>query len=122
VSEAQELRDAARLMRERAQAATPGPWQHECMGSDFCMVFVPARTIREHQPPVARFSAGEWMRDHRNAEHVASWSPEMALVIADLVDDAAYQLEVFGDRSRCGWPAAIALALTIARTYLRSRS
>jgi hypothetical protein len=106
VTEAQELREAARLMRERANAATPGPWQHECLGSDFCMVF-----------------AGEWMRDHHNAEHVAGWSPELAVVIADILDDAAHQLELSAGRhGSTDDPAAIEATLRIARTYMRSGS
>jgi hypothetical protein len=57
------------------------------------------------------------------AEHIASWDPDMAMLLANLLDFAAVQLEDAGGRkSSCDEPGAIDSALSIARTYLRSGS
>jgi hypothetical protein len=170
VSEAQELREAARLMRQRAQAATPGPWEAgdryqlagvmpRLFGAGRCSVCnyggpvvwsgrtdINGRVMDAHKHLVGEpydhvsiiapvpdgprdtfvvFGQGEMgpNLERADAEHIAGGSPELALVIADLVDDAAHQLELSGgDHSGTDDPAAIADALRIARTYMRSGS
>ena len=88
------LRRAAALMRERAQAATPGPWG---VGNDTNVV----RGVEVTGPgsytciqSVAEVDdyRCDWDRDEAveispecDAEHIASWDPDVALAAADLV-------------------------------------
>jgi hypothetical protein len=68
-----DLREAAALMRERAQAATPGRWHHLCMGSDGCSVINDGH-CRDRRA-VAWFGRKEWKADHADALYVASGRP-----------------------------------------------
>lgn len=100
-----ELRRAASLMRERAQAATPGPWRHMCMGSDGCLVIRDSGTIRERgHGRVAKFGQKEWKPDHFDADFVSSWSPPVALAVADWLEDTARQADenLTLDTPECG--------------------
>lgn len=81
------LREAARLMRERAGKATPGPWLANVLGSEGYAVTKdrdlsgpPRRRIR-----VARCGHEDWDTDKHNAEHIASWHPAVSLDVADLL-------------------------------------
>ena len=109
---AEELRLAARLLRERAGTATPGPWQHMCLGSEGCLVLRTSGTLRERgHGRVARFGHKEWKADHADAEYVASMHPAVALAVADLLDKIAWMGELDADMlSRVGCDEAIAIA------------
>jgi hypothetical protein len=117
----QELREAAKLMRERAEAATPGPWQHMCLGSEGCLVLRKTGTIRERgRGRVARFGQKEWKADHAEAEFVASMSPAVALPLARWLEDVAAELEAVPAGAFPVCNAAPALAT--ARAYLGRES
>lgn len=109
---AQELREAAKLIRERAQAATPGPWQHMCLGSEGCLVLRANGTVRERgHGRVARFGQKEWKADHADADYVAGMHPGVALKVADLLGKIAWMGELDPDiLSRAGCDEAIAIA------------
>ena len=65
-SPAEALRLAAALMRESAGKATPGPWDHMCLGSEGCLVLRKHGTIRERgQGRVARFGQKDWQATTR---------------------------------------------------------
>jgi hypothetical protein len=84
------LRQAAALLKERAEKATPGPWKHMCLGSEGCMVIRDHGTIRERgRGRIARFGSKDWQADHADAEFVATMSPPVALLLADLLEDEA---------------------------------
>ncbi len=97
------LRRAAALMRERAQDATPGPWQVDTTdGADYVFdvatggfCFVPDNNC---QRPVA------------NAAYIASWHPVVARAVADWLDFIAVS-------SDFGMEPPIK-ALRVARAYL----
>ena len=113
---AEELRHAAALIRERADAATPGPWRHMCMGSDGCIVIRTTGTIREKmRGRIAQFGWKEWKADHADAVHVAGWDPPTAHAAADLLQLVAAQCAVRGGPDRTGYAA---YALALARAYL----
>ncbi|HMG61659.1 MAG TPA: hypothetical protein VK599_01810 [Streptosporangiaceae bacterium] len=59
---AETLRSAAKLVRERAQAASPGPWHQMCMGSEGCSVINDGR-LRERRH-VSFSGRKEWKADH----------------------------------------------------------
>lgn len=108
-----ELREASRLMRERAESASQGRWHHLCMGSEGCSVINDGH-LRERRH-VAFCGRKEWKADHADAEHIASWHPLPALAVAALLDKIAWMGELDKDTlARVGCDEAIA----IARAYL----
>lgn len=79
---AEKLREAARLMRERAEAAKGSPWEFS---------EEPGRWSSEW----AIFSADAghdfaMCESDDDAAHIASWHPAVALAVADWLDDAAH--------------------------------
>jgi hypothetical protein len=113
------IRSAASLMRERAQAATPGPWAHMCLGSEGCQVLRANGTVRERgRGRVARFGQKDWKPDHADAEYVASMSPAVAVALADWLDREAALIDaqVFPQSD----PAMEKYPLAVARAYLGS--
>jgi len=92
------LRRAAALMRERAEAATPGPWVSvvnspgiactDCMGTSQRHWF--AGVVPEGSPHRQTWLTG--VRGHDEAlargdsDHIASWHPAVALAVADWLD------------------------------------
>lgn len=107
-----ELREAARLIRERANAASPGPWHQMCMGSEGCSVLNDGR-LRDRKH-VSFSGRKEWWADHADAVHVASWDPEVALAVADWLDAEA------DDAAR--FPLRFPQALAVARAYLNKKN
>ena len=103
------LLEAAALMRERAEAATPSPWRagicrHSDRGDEHRVVSA------EGFGQIADFS--ESWRVEADAAHIASWHPAVALAVADW-------LEVAADRYEVGfWGKNYQPALAVARAYL----
>jgi len=115
------LREAAALMRRRAEAATTGPWatthisesavanQHiierwfvmGCFGSDPGNQTGPA-AVCEYEP---------------DGEHIASWHPAVALAVAGWLDLVARLLDEGFDPN-----AETVEALAVARAYLGRES
>lgn len=95
------LRRAAALMRERADWATPGPW-HAKITDDrqWCLV-----TNGDPEVGVAAQCA-----DDDDADHLASWHPDVALAVADWLDDEGIHFDA-DDTTH-------ARAIAVARTYL----
>jgi hypothetical protein len=90
---AETLRRAAAVMRERAEAATPGPWDRMlAFGADF----IGADAADERG---SGFASARWIlrldnrpgrrQDKRNAEHIASWHPAVALLAAQTLEQHA---------------------------------
>lgn len=98
------LRDAAELMRQRANAASDGPWSAYTDG------LVWAGRLGD---PVSGSTEPE------DAEHIASWHPVVALAVADSLDHAARTLGYLDARGHKpapnGW---VNSCLAIARAYL----
>lgn len=92
------LREAAELMRQRAQAATVGPWDWAEDG------LVWANRLGD---PVSGSTEVE------DAEHIASWHPTVALAVAHWLDIQAGGLERGQDHT-----ADTLQALKVARAYL----
>lgn len=97
---AEEMREAARLMRERAALVPPPPWHalmHDIIAGD------------DGGNVIA--SSGLTVR----AQYVASWHPGVALALADWLDVKAVNLEVVGHLYR---DHDFGYALAVARAYL----
>jgi hypothetical protein len=95
VSDVETLREAARLMRERAEDATPGPWS--------------ADGFAVEEDNEATVVIAQWLR--QDATHIASWHPAVALAVADWLDAVAK-----------GPGHGLYAALAVARVYLGSTS
>lgn len=106
------VREAARLMRERARTATPGPW-----AVPVANVFrVVAPGAPHYNPPMGMTPPYPWRIVHEpdlyapfapDAAHIASWHPAVALAVADWLDAAIGATKVQHDA-----------ALAVARAYL----
>lgn len=109
------LREAAKLMRERAEGATPGPWtMRDGWGptDDGLMVF--ARIANDaHETVIAPSGhpdGPDGLEAKRyDAEHIAYWHPAVALAVADWLEAEA--------KSEA-WPSPHSAAVAVARTYL----
>jgi hypothetical protein len=105
---AETLRRAAALMRELAQAATPGPWLVEA--DDFYV-----NVLVDESGPGQVYIARDFQQGHDDGEsdaaYVASWDPAVAFAVADWLGDhaeAADSLLIDPDPR----------ALAVARIYL----
>lgn len=105
---AETLRRAASLMRSRAKAATPGPWQ---VGQD---VDSGQRFIYDERWTELA-EVAEWSRWLGNPQHIASWHPAVALAVADWLDRIG---EMYPDGHSIGNHHALA----VARAYLGESS
>ncbi|MBN0040233.1 hypothetical protein JN535_08660 [Cellulosimicrobium cellulans] len=75
------LRRAAAKIRDTAQAATPGPWEQE--GSSIAAgEFIILDALPDG-------GTGTWTKQTADAAHVAMWSPLVAELVAQWLDDAA---------------------------------
>jgi hypothetical protein len=113
-SPAEQLRTAAKLMRERAEAATPGPWETsgravEQSAGDYADVIgreVDCMTYCYGGTPVLPVKA--------DAEYIASMHPVVALAVASWLEAAAgCKCGPFDDHGDLA-----AAALAVARAYL----
>jgi hypothetical protein len=80
-----ELRAAAKLMRERAQAATEGPWSVKVLPPPKPSLRVYVSPNEKHMivNPGGNVADGGRLPD---AEHIASWHPGVALAVADWLE------------------------------------
>lgn len=110
------LQRAEALIRERAGAATPGPWRSRRGPSEYILADGEIPTI------VADVDTRE---DRR---HIASWDPVVAIAVANLLGDAAWRFTVeqreWAALERWhitpNWvPTVNVAALHVARTYLK---
>jgi hypothetical protein len=84
--------DVARL-REVAEAATPGPWESNVLGSEGYEVRgpdVPHKPTSSvmRRPRVARCGYEGWDIDKANAEHIATFDPPTVLALLARLDAA----------------------------------
>jgi hypothetical protein len=103
------IREAARLIRQRAEAATPGPWEVEGSRS-----IVGPEGMKPKLAGHVVCSVGAWDRgvpSEADAEHIASWSPDKALPVAAL-------LESLADLYAAGFAEPQPLVLAIVNAYL----
>ncbi len=103
------LRRAATLMRERAEAATPGPWQTHGQWVRQKMTWdQPSEFV------VSGCADAGIQRQRADAAHIASWHPAVALAVADWLDDVA----TFGTPTDGHLRPCLVPALAVARAYL----
>lgn len=118
----EELRQAAALMRERAEAATPGPW--EVLWNAVAYV----DTVADPSDPTGQtpMQHPEKIADANQVDraHIASWHPAVALAVADWLEAEAQAHFHIGDEVRSVYdqPNMGGPALAVARAYLGSAS
>jgi hypothetical protein len=103
------IREAARLMRQRAEAATPGPW-----GLEGSRSIVGPEGMKPKLAGHVVCSVGAYDRgvpSEADAEHIASWHPGVALAVAALLNSLA-------DLYAAGIAEPQPLPLAIVRAYL----
>lgn len=130
---AAELRQAAALMRSRAEAANAGPWTVTEASDEYddygYLAEIRSPTLghgREQDDLVASVVD----RAEVDAVHIASWHPTVALAVADWLDDLYERITdtdydedddlaaaLRGEADTSDWPD-VHRALTVARTYL----
>jgi hypothetical protein len=109
------LREAARLMRERAEDARDRdmsePWKPKVFSDGRAWVCGPMDALSMHGHPNV-------------AKHIASWPPIVALAVADMLDDAAENAEMLAGENRLPFDMRVhvanAKAIAVARAYLGS--
>lgn len=89
------LREAAALMRKRAEAATPGPWEaivcdsgisYRALTSDVVTAAMGDHVANADHDGDAEGPHGA---EGADATHIASWHPAVALAVADWLDFVA---------------------------------
>jgi hypothetical protein len=123
------LREAAALMRRRAEAATPGPW--EGYYDDSSLPYWSVITDRTGDQVATHDLRGGYEEPHgiegADAYHIASWHPAVALTVADWLDEMATDFEPewarlvkgFGeDAAREFLPTRYDDAFKVANAYL----
>lgn len=114
------LRRAAAVMRERAEAATPGPWRQQPIGgpssSRADVRGLPENTTFDYRGAAVATAADSYFGacPATDAAHIASWHPAVALAVADWLETAADHFDPGG-----AFLPVYAEALAVARTYLK---
>lgn len=123
---------AAKGIREKAQAATRGPWRPETRASEDEPDAGAEHVAASDAANVAR-TGTDCRGAEADAAHIASWHPAMALAVAEWLETTAGRAEYLIDKGACemcgdqvpvdGRPAPELCgcwdgALTVARTWL----
>ena len=107
------IREAARTIRTRAEAATHGPWFTTSESARYGgLVATPTNAYPEHNG-YAGHLIGESM-SAANRDHVAGWHPAVAVAVADWLDSIADRADADGITGSLDEPHALA----VARAYL----
>lgn len=126
MSDVETLRKAAALIRERANAATQGPWSLE---QDWAVVASGSDSVIHGYYEGTCPACDEGITDTasvalqvEDAQHIASWHPAVALAVADWLDsvrapDDPHTLAE-AESKRCRLCAEYHRALAVARAYL----
>lgn len=107
---ADRLREAARVLRERAEEATPGPWRDEYSGRTGPVVMDAAsRNALDHVAKCSHF------RGRSDAAYIATMHPGVGLLVAELLDESAGHAE-FMERVTAEHNAVTGERVTLRRT------
>lgn len=113
------LRRAASLMRERAEAATPGRWwpfmAPESKGSDR------GEWIVDSEPALVCSTQYDDARNSADAAHIASWHPAVAFAVAAWLEQQARLEDIAKKYGKQGM-SEDSPALAVARAYLGESS
>ena len=115
---AETLRRAAALMRERAEAATPGQWLVDADAADFPVLAPDTSDFTWDGVFICTTRLDEKADANRaDADHIASWHPAVALAVADWLDGVAWAIDSDDELAEPGFGEPTA-AFAVARAYL----
>lgn len=86
---AQRLRDAAKVLRERAGATEPGPWEARRGGLIARASSSPRFVWPSHATADGQYWEGQRERNHATATYIATMHPGVGLALADWLDSEA---------------------------------
>ena len=112
------LRKAAANMRERAQAATPGPWWPVAgiwQAETFAAVIGPKGVPEDAETWLMATGRGAVCQE-ADADHAASWHPLVAAAVAEWLEASAEHAERAESEGASIHPDSY--ALKVARAYL----
>lgn len=89
---AQKLRDAAKVLRERAGATEPGPWEVRRGGLIARASTSPRLVWPPHASADGQYWEDERERNDATATYIATVHPGVALALADWLDDTATEV------------------------------
>jgi len=90
------LRQAANVLRERAEKATPGPWREEYSGKTGPVVLdVESHNALDHVAKCCHYRAGF------DAAYIATVHPGVGLALADMLDTVAHHVGTFDCEAHC---------------------
>ncbi len=102
------LREAANLMRERAEAASPSPWSEYGYPVETVTGEGGESTVRDPDGFDVALMTSDQFDD---CPHIASWHPAVALAVADWLEATADEFD-----TEC--PSTYGDAIAVATTYL----
>ena len=118
------LRQAATILRERANKATPGPWRVTAEGSEGSRIAPDCSDKRERSRFIGIMNGRIQPEDGWNATYSATMHPAVGLALADWLDTAGADLWAHGPLCECGsgcfdcddslWQPHVRRALTVA--------
>lgn len=116
------LRETAALMRESIARTTPGPWRADHTVRGDCVVwgaedkFV---TNSEAEPHWTHTRSPAFDADKADTAHIAACDPTFLAAVADLLDNAAEDMELRGTDLPFDFTVHVACqkALAVARTW-----
>jgi hypothetical protein len=115
---AEELQQAAKLMRERAGGCQQRAWYWEPLGEKR----YPQRVSSEGNCAIIAETFIDPAHRPYEAEHIASWSPPVALAVASWLEQEAGNARSAFHHIDGSWEmpqyGAVSSALTVARAYL----
>ena len=89
-------------IRAALEAATPGDWSAEALGSEGFAVYAPPREGSRRRQHIARFGWLEWEADKANAHLIASAPTWLAELLAEVDEAQAEAMDVGHDYDRRG--------------------
>ena len=92
------LRKAATILRERAEAATPGPWRVCAEGSEGSRIAPDCADKRERSRFIGVLNGRVQPEDGRNAAYIATMHPGAGLALADWLEDEVHRAKYREDQ------------------------
>lgn len=110
---AQRLRDAAKTLRERAEAATPGPWramEHDNYPGDEGVALLGSAPTVTGSHMIGYFHVGEQAQMEADGALAATMHPGVALALAQVLESLAFDREVNDEIDGRTWSELLAVA------------
>lgn len=104
---ADRLREAARVLRERAEAATPGPWlamEYDDNPGDEGVALLGAAATVTGSHMIGYFHVGEQSQMEADGDYARTMHPGVGLALADWLDAQRRHVARHECEARCEYP------------------